>query len=98
MNAPLSFSISYLTSSNNWLEYAIENHDGHRHVRIAGKLIPLPLLNLETLSRMGFRDEIDYTMCDLPPQLKSEEGLVFIFEYDLFSWVARPIPKLRYAS
>ncbi len=93
MNAPLQFSISYLTSANTWIEYVIEQLDDCRMVRIKDRLIQLPKCNLEALNKMGFRDEIDYTLSDLQPQLKTEEGIVFIFEYNLFDWVARPIPR-----
>ena len=93
MNMPLRFSISYLTSANTWIEYVIEQQADFRTVRIKDRVIRLPKCNLEALNKMGFRDEIDYTLSDLPPQLKTEEGLVFIFEYNLFDWVARPIPR-----
>lgn len=93
MQTPLKFSISYLTSANTWVDYTIEYRNERRCVRIKDRLIPLPALNLEALYQMGFRDEIDYTLSDLPPQLKTEDGLVFIFEYNLFEWVARPIPR-----
>jgi hypothetical protein len=94
MNKPTRFSISYLTSANTWIEYVIEQQADYRIVRIKDRVIPLPKCNLEALNKMGFRDEIDYTLSDLPPQLKSEEGLVFIFEYNLFDWVVRPIPRV----